>query len=383
MGLEGESPEHVDTRLIDSRMNKIQSNSQITLLSTHRIPFSFHKDVVFHMNESLPFHPNGMRMSVFDSNGTILATNDYFSVGGGFVVNDETKHSENIFYKKEEGNLTVSRKTQAAVIAALPFTNATDLLRVCKEKKMSISDVVWYNELKWRNESQIAESTMKIWKTMEASIRNGVLSDQEVLPGTLKVKRRAPGLFKKLVQECGFVPSNVVMNTAVLEELQSKKIAEATTMDYNKLHSTISSVTSVAPLIERGKILYPLDWLSLFAIAVNEENAAGGRVVTAPTNGASGIIPSVLKYYVEFIAQQQVEADVIKFLHTAAAIGMLYKRGASISAAEVGCQGEVGVACSMAAGALAAVMGGTPSQVENAAEIAMEHNLGCKEMSNF
>ena len=196
---------------------------------------------------------------------------------------------------------------------------------------------------------------------MEKSIRNGCLSSDKYLPGSLKARKRAPGLYEKLIIENGFLPARESAHTP-----QKYLAAEI--------------VPSLAKKQRPKRKLNALDWLSLFAIAVNEENACGGRVVTAPTNGAAGIIPSVLKYYLEFVSsnmeRSEIEEDVIKYLHTAAAIGMLYKRGASISAAEVGCQGEVGVACSMAAAGLTALMGGSVLQVENAAEIAMEHNLG-------
>ncbi|CAG8459592.1 952_t:CDS:2 [Acaulospora morrowiae] len=314
--------------------------------------------------EELPQHPNGMRFLAFDREGEPLINGEFFSIGGGFVVNEITiqKHGDNVFYKaydKSSVDLQRSKQDEAVTFAALPFRNASELLQVCNRESMTIAQVVYRNELHWRSESEIRRKLMDIWNTMDQSIKNGCLNDEEYLPGSLKIRRRAPGLYRNLLkgsmQTNAFVSHNITKPPIAGD---SKEIIEFLS------HNTRKKLNLLA-----------LDFLSLYAIAVNEENAAGGRVVTAPTNGAAGIIPAVLKYYLDFISENP-EKDIMTFLFTSAAIGMIYKRGASISAAEMGCQGEVGVACSMSAAGLAAVMGATPKQVENAAEIGMEHNLG-------
>lgn len=302
------------------------------------------------MDKSLPEHPNGMRFSVFDGQGDMLATSEFYSIGGGFVVDNGIKYRDDNAYFRKTPNKEMSDVGRKNIIEAhLPFRTAEDLLLISKEKGLSISDIVIQNELKWRTKEEIYNGLMDIWRTMDNSINNGCWSNKEYLPGPLKVRRRAPHLFRKLMEKSlPVAPTKVGGNHNIVKG--GGKRRDFPTLTF-------------------------LDWLSCFAIAVNEENACGGRVVTAPTNGAAGVIPAVLKYYLSFVSQQN-EEDIVTFLTTAAAIGMLYKRGASISAAEVGCQGEVGVACSMAAAGLTAVMGGTPEQVENAAEIGMEHNLG-------
>ncbi|KAI8866489.1 L-serine ammonia-lyase [Ramicandelaber brevisporus] len=363
MGLEGETPETVETTTIQPRLSAMQTTSSISLNSTHRVPFSPLKDVVFHRFETLPQHPNGMRFTVLDSNADLLATNEYFSIGGGFVVNEKTQlaHGENVFYKTQH-DVEVSdvRECQDLIDAALPFHNSAELLQVCQRTGMTIAQVVYENELQWRTREQVREKVHAIWQTMDMSIRNGCLAgDGELLPGSLRVRRRAPGLYKKLMR--GMFGGGSVS-------------AAGTSPPYTSRNANLLQMLS--PRRHQRRLVLPaLDYLSVYAIAVNEENAAGGRVVTAPTNGAAGVIPAVLKYYLEFISDDP-ERDIFEFLFTAAAVGMLYKRGASISAAEMGCQGEVGVACSMAAAAFTAVMGGSPAQVENAAEIGIEHNLG-------
>jgi len=351
MGLEGETPRNVETESIEERVLKIQNNGKICLLKGHIVDFDYKKHLIFHMDESLPAHPNGMRFSVFDDKGDLIATNEYYSIGGGFVIDNGTQYrDDNAFFRKSTSAVNpVSDTGRKNVIEApLPFRTSQDLLDLCHRNKMSIADIVVQNELKWRSKTEVYSGLMDIWRTMDASITNGCWSSKEYLPGPLKVKRRAPLLFKRLMEKSlPITPSQSAANNVVKT---SGKRKDFPTLTF-------------------------LDWLSCFAIAVNEENACGGRVVTAPTNGAAGVIPAVLKYYLSFVSQQN-EEDIVIFLTTAAAVGMLFKRGASISAAEVGCQGEVGVACSMAAAGLTAVMGGTPAQVENAAEIGMEHNLG-------
>ncbi|RKP12024.1 L-serine dehydratase [Piptocephalis cylindrospora] len=371
MGIEGETPEGIDTSSMQARIDNIHRECRIQLASTHAIDFNPKKDLILQYGSSLPQHPNGMRLTAFTKSGDMLATNEYFSIGGGFVVNDQTQmaHGENLYYKQYDSDkAAVARRDQDLAVATLPFTNALDLMKVCEREGMSIAQVVHANELQWRSATEIRDKCLDIWKVMDGSIRNGCLSEEPYLPGSLGVKRRAPSLYRKLLR--GLYPS-----TDLSPSLQSTATTTSTSSSQQDL---VRDGEALRPRNGRKvkKLLLPaLDYLSVYAIAVNEENAAGGRVVTAPTNGAAGVIPAVLKYYLEFVSEDPTN-DIVDFLLTAAAIGMLYKRGASISAAEMGCQGEVGVACSMSAAAFAAVMGGTIEQVENAAEIGMEHNLG-------
>ncbi|KAI8848192.1 serine dehydratase alpha chain-domain-containing protein [Chytridium lagenaria] len=427
MGLEGETPEHVDAKGIPQRVNDIKTLRKLKLRGEKIIPFDYEKNLIFHYAESLPQHPNGMRVSCFDIEGDLVATNEFFSIGGGFVINEHiqtlssssptpTAHSEheNVYFKDDridhrqkisdeelDGldpsniNINVSHPKRSKppkqspglpvapavkvdsrqVSAALPFFNAASLLDVCREQNLSIAEVVFKNELQWRSSEEVKRRVLGIWHVMDQSIRSGIHSNEEHLPGALRVKRRAPPLYRKLM-------------TGFAEFAGFSMNPQGTASDLNGVLSGGAGIvpppsTSVGPFGSSSKrvmkrSLPALDWISLYALAVNEENAAGGRVVTAPTNGAAGTIPAVLKYYLDFIcpSPSHAEQDIVEFLLTAAAVGMLYKRGASISAAEMGCQGEVGVACSMAAAAFTAVMGGTVEQVENAAEIGMEHNLG-------
>ncbi|KAG0082637.1 hypothetical protein BGZ93_010614 [Podila epicladia] len=382
MGMEGESPESVETSTIQSRLKAIDEHKALTLNSTNRIKFDPAKDLVFHYFESLPQHPNGMRFCCFDDQGDLLATNEYFSIGGGFVVNERTQlaHGDNAFYKGEKDKETNSnkvipqtRRNQDLATAALPFTNAQELLELCKRENMTIAQVVYENELRWRSAAEIREKTFAIWNTMDNAIKNGCLSSEEMLPGRLRVRRRAPGLYKKLLKGL-YSPTPLYKDSKMSSGADQTGLLGGSNGLTNQTPER--GIDKVLPKRSVKRLMLPaLDYLSVYAIAVNEENAAGGRVVTAPTNGAAGVIPAVLKYYLEFISDNP-EQDIMEFLLTTAAIGMLYKRGASISAAEMGCQGEVGVACSMASAGFAAVMGGTVQQVENAAEIGMEHNLG-------
>ncbi|KAJ1664397.1 hypothetical protein IW140_004108 [Coemansia sp. RSA 1813] len=415
MGLEGELPETVPTETIISRVESMHETNTMTLNGSHRIRFNPDKDMTLHYYESLPQHPNGMRFTVFDANGDMLATNEYFSIGGGFVVNEKTQvaHGENVFYRDnkhepmyassssaetEGGNLeqaTMDERTQQDLVtAALPFRTGTDLIKMCERENLSIAEVVFLNELQWRSRDDVINSAYRIWNVMDDSIRRGCLSTHGKLPGRLNVNRRAPRLYQNLMRGI-YGPGG--SNQGQLAQEQSPAITDGlqsmlrgTNNNNNNYESAqgeayrtsltntqrteLTGVFKKRPLARR-LLLPQLDYLSVYAIAVNEENAAGGRVVTAPTNGAAGVIPAVLKYHLEFLSEDP-SRDILEFLFTSAAIGMLYKRGASISAAEMGCQGEVGVACSMSAAAFAAVMGGTPAQVENAAEIGMEHNLG-------
>lgn len=314
LGLQGEVPEQVDTDSIPARIEQVRSSGRLLLPGNVELAFDVDKDLIFHRRKVLPYHPNGMIFHAFDNNDQLLLQRSYYSVGGGFVVNEAAAGADRI--------------VEDRTALPLPFTTGTALLAQCAEHGLSISQVMLQNERVWRTDDEIRTGLLHIWDVMQACVTRGCRTEG-VLPGGLKVPRRAARLHRQLSSE-------------------------------QELHRVP---------------LGTMDWVNLYALAVNEENAAGGRVVTAPTNGAAGIIPSVLHYYWNFCPGHS-EDGVVRFLLTAGAIGILYKENASISGAEVGCQGEVGSACSMAAAALTEVLGGTPEQVENAAEIAMEHNLG-------
>lgn len=315
MGLEGEIPATVDVDTISGRITEAREKSTLTLLGKKPIKFDFRNDLVMHRDESLPFHPNGMRFSAFTCDGKELQSTTYFSVGGGFVINESATGEDVLVENSDE--------------VKHPFRSADELLHLCDDTGLSVSGLMLENETTWHSKEEVHRQLKEIWQVMQNSIDKGCLSEG-IMPGGLKVKRRAAQMHRRLSSQIG---------------------------------SSSADPLSV------------LDWVTVFALAVNEENAMGGRIVTAPTNGAAGIIPAVLRYYMDFCPGAKPE-DASRFLLTAGAIGILYKLNASISGAEVGCQGEVGSACSMAAGALTEVLGGSPSQVENAAEIAMEHNLG-------
>jgi len=312
LGLEGEMPDQVDPDHIPVRMNDIAEAGRMRLGGEREIDVDLRADLIFHKRQTLPHHPNGMRFTALDADEQTLMVREYYSVGGGFVVNAEEAAADRI----------VADDTPMKY----PFSTGDELLAACADHDLRISDVMLANEMAWRSDDEVREGLLIIWQAMRECVDRGI-GMEGTLPGSLKVARRAPTLYKKL---------------------------RARAKDDN---------------------LDQLDWINLYALAVNEENAAGGRVVTAPTNGAAGIIPAVLHYYRRFVDNAD-EDGIIEFLLTAGAIGILYKENASISGAEVGCQGEVGVACSMAAGGLTAALGGNMSQVENAAEIGMEHNLG-------
>jgi len=314
LGLEGASPETVDVDAIPKRMADLEGGNTLRLLGTTQMAFSPRDDLIFVKRESLPGHPNGMRFTALDSDNNKILSRVYYSVGGGFVVGEN--HTDDPIIAESKVDLPY------------PFESGEGLLDLCRENKLSISDLMLQNELAWRNEDEIRDQLLNIWHAMQACVKKGC-EDTGLMPG-LKVKRRAAGLYEQLASQ-----------------------PEAALRD---------------PLTI-------MDWVNLYALAVNEENAVGGRVVTAPTNGAAGIIPAVLHYFVRFCSGAN-EDGVVRFLLAAGAVGLLFKRNASISGAEVGCQGEVGSACSMAAAGLTEALGGTPGQVENAAEIAMEHNLG-------
>lgn len=315
LGLLGETPDLVDINTIAAKLAHIRSAASIDLLGIKQVAFVEKEHLLMYRQRTLPYHPNGMRFTALDSDGSEIVNKVYYSVGGGFVVNENAAGEDRI----------VSDTT----VQPYAFHSGAELLDHCQRNRLSVSQLMLENEKVWRSEQQIRAGLMNIWQVMQDCVKRGC-QEEGVLPGPMQVRRRAAELFRTL-----------------------------STQGERSLRDPLTT----------------LDWVNLYALAVNEENAAGGRVVTAPTNGAAGIIPAVLHYYTRFVPGAN-DDGVVRFLLTAAAIGILYKENASISGAEVGCQGEVGVACSMAAGALAEVMGGSPAQVENAAEIGMEHNLG-------
>ncbi|WP_248340819.1 L-serine ammonia-lyase [Anaeromyxobacter paludicola] len=312
LGLLGESPEEVDVAAVPARLAEVAERRSLSLLGERPIPFRAAEDLAFD-RRPLPFHPNAMRFTALDAAGAVLQSRVWYSVGGGFVVG--------------EGDAEAGQGAGPAV--PYPFHSGEELVRRCVEQRLPVSGLMRANERALRPDGEIEAGLQRLWAVMQACVRRGFEADG-VLPGGLRVPRRAPLLYRKLRDRP--------------EQAEQDPLAA-------------------------------LDWVTLWALAVNEENAAGGRVVTAPTNGAAGIVPAVMHYYRHFV-RGATDADLSRFLLTAAAIGALYKENASISGAEVGCQGEVGSACSMAAGALCELLGGTPAQVENAAEIAMEHHLG-------
>ena len=315
MGLEGQHPNTIDPDIIPAALERIRGGRQVMLLGRHAVAFDEKRDLVMNKRQKLPHHTNGMRFTAYDARDQVIATRDYYSVGGGFVVNQDEAAEDRI----------VADTTPVPH----PFNSGRELLEQCATHGITIAQLMMANERSWRSEEEIRAGLREIHDAMQACIQRGI-ANGGTLPGGLRVSRRAPALYAEL---------------------------------------------SERPEAGMRDPLTTLDWVNLYALAVNEENAAGGRVVTAPTNGAAGIMPAVMRYYERF-CQGANEQGVFDYLLTAAAVGILYKENASISGAEVGCQGEVGVACSMAAAGLTAALGGTPSQVENAAEIGMEHNLG-------
>ena len=358
LGLEGEAPDTVDVDQVQQRIERIKESKQIQLSKDCSLAFDPQKDINFDRRKTLKLHSNGMVFQAYSPSKELIYERVYFSIGGGFIVNQEGEPEESQLEIDLESAADLEEVTEAVdpVDAGglgllseqerkvpYPFSSAQEILNQCNHNGLSISSLMFENEIaliltefQKRNEvldqaharTQVERELLHIWSVMEACIQRGCRKEG-ILPGGLRVKRRAASLYRRLKAK---------------GDLQNDPIGA-------------------------------LDWVNLWALAVNEENAAGGRVVTAPTNGAAGIIPSVLSYYLRFTPAPD-EEGISRFLLTAAAIGGLYKMNASISGAEVGCQGEVGVACSMAAGALAEVMGGTPEQVCNAAEVGMEHNLG-------
>jgi L-serine dehydratase len=313
LGLEGQQPHLVDPVTADPRVDAVRSDGLLRLAGIRQIPFSIDDDVVLHRRKRLDFHANGMVFHAFDLAGGELARREYYSVGGGFVLDQDQTGTQ----------VLVTDPTSVPY----PFATGARMLQLTAETGLSVSDLMMANERVWRSEAEIRAGLLHIWQVMQECVERGS-HVRGVLPGGLRVRRRAAGLRERL---------------------------QAGADDRDALRA--------------------MEWVTLYALAVNEENAAGGRVVTAPTNGAAGIIPAVLHYYRQFTGSYS-DNGVIRFLLTAGAIGLLFKENASISGAEVGCQGEVGSACSMAAAGLAEVLGATPEQVENAAEIGIEHNLG-------
>ncbi len=317
LGLSGEEAATIDPATIEPKLAAIRASQSLSLLGERAIPFRESEHLLFHRELMFPpgaktEHPNGLRFTAFDERGKELRSATFFSIGGGFIVADA----------EGAGNIPV----MTTATLPFPFRSAAELLELAAKENLAIWQVILANECTRRSEAEVRAGILHIWQVMEGCIDRGMMTEG-ILPGGLQVRRRAPRLAQKLR--------------------------------------------------ERGSVdpLAPLDWVTVYAMAVNEENAAGGRVVTAPTNGAAGVIPAVGRYYKNF-ASGADEDGILRYFLTSAAIGVLYKENASISGAEVGCQGEVGVACSMAAGGLAAALGGSNSEVEHAAEIGMEHNLG-------
>ncbi|HWC21121.1 MAG TPA: L-serine ammonia-lyase [Flexivirga sp.] len=313
LGLQGEDPETVDTETTDARIGEARSRHTLLLNGTRSVDWDPDADLVMHRRKSLPAHPNGMQFDAYDAQGEVVASHIYYSVGGGFVVNEEAAGADRVVLDDTK--------------VELPFTTGAELLATCEREGCTVAELMMRNELAWRSADEVRSGLLHLWSVMRDCVQAGI-GHEGTLPGGLRVPRRAPELYRELTKGA-----------------------------------------------LRDDPLRVMDWVNLYALAVNEENASGGRIVTAPTNGAAGIIPAVLHYYVNFVPDAD-DDGIVRFLLTAAAIGILFKENASISGAEVGCQGEVGSACAMAAGGLAEVMGGTPTRVENAAEIGIEHNLG-------
>ncbi|UZJ56993.1 hypothetical protein CBS101457_006313 [Exobasidium rhododendri] len=465
LGLEGADCETIEPKSVPDRFNSIRVNKSLQLggggKEGKRIAFDYERDFIFEYGRSLPLHSNGMRLTVFDKEGTMLATNDLFSVGGGFVINGALSTAasnkeklptsthpvdlaENLFYKEikrsdapadrrtgidphqmdtpdiagllsdggsssssssssssrdmemsanstDQDDTSLPAKTTISTQPPYPFRDAKSLLALCRKHNLTIAQLVYENERHWYTDEEIRRKLTNIWLVMDNCIREGVHSEQELLPGTLKMKRRAPGLYRRLsrglysslgktsslslnrASGSGSTSASSLIKSESRSEGGEKRLSIKSAKGPPRVHGSFQH--PILPTPPRRNVFPTMDHLTVYAMAVNEENAAGGRIVTAPTNGAAGIIPAVLKYIVEFISDDE-ESDVFTFLLTAAALAMLYKRGATISAAEGGCMAEVGVACSMAAGAFSACMGATPEIIEQAAEIGIEHNLG-------
>jgi L-serine dehydratase len=322
LGLSGEEAATIDPAAIEPKLAEIRASGQLSLLGRYPVPFREPEHLLLHRDQMLPpgartQHPNGVRFTAFDAAGQVLRIGTFFSIGGGFIVADGED---------------LSSQGTPEVTLPYPFSSAAELLEKARAAGLEIWQMMLANESALRPTEEVRAGILHIWSVMQGCIERG-MTTEGILPGGLAVRRRAPRLVERLRQK-----------------------------------GSGAAAANSDPLA-------PLDWVTIYAMAVNEENAAGGRVVTAPTNGAAGVIPAVARYYRDFIPGAD-EDGILRFFLTSAAIGALYRENASISGAEVGCQGEVGVACSMAAGGLAAALGGANDQVEHAAEIGMEHNLG-------
>lgn len=354
-GLEGNLPDDVDTEHMMTIREDCKKSRTLTLAHSHTIEFDYDSDVVFEKWRRMAAHPNGMRFVALDSFGNTVDEQVWYSIGGGFIrkgnANDKMiglhdRVDENVEEgedKTKDSNLKDSESSSDSredSSVPYPFTTCKELISICKKEHKSISDIVWQNELALHNGNSeyVRSYLLHVWEVMEECVENGCNSKQQILPGGLEVHRRAPRMYARLAANSDMLKQNRRRADCALEASDSA-------------------------------------WVNLFALAVSEENAGGGRIVTAPTNGSAGIIPAVLQYYWRFVDSSS-EEGIIKFLLASGAVGYLFKRNASISGAEVGCQGEVGSACSMAAAGLCEVLGGTPQQVENAAEIGIEHHLG-------
>ncbi|KIK81296.1 hypothetical protein PAXRUDRAFT_35913 [Paxillus rubicundulus Ve08.2h10] len=401
LGLEGSDPETIDCGTIPSRYQAILANKSLHLGGNRRINFDMDRDMLWRWDQVLKTHPNGMRFSCFDKQGDLLATNEYFSVGGGFVVNEKTQVDENLFYKGVDKNAVHgARLHQTHNIEGdpdhppYPFESGNSLLALTTKHNLTIAQVVHDNERYFGlSEEEIRDKLMRIWAVMDDCIRTGVTTTEKTLPGRLGLQRRAPMLYRRLMR--GFYPGigmpavqligpgTIPTPVDALDAPEGMEVPTPLEEEQGMLATkrarsprvTGSFDHAVLPMPPRRTMIPAVDFLSCYAIAVNEVNAAGGRIVTSPTNGAAGVIPAVLKYITEFVSDDP-EKSVKTFLLTAAAVGMLFKRGSTISAAEGGCQAEVGVACSMASAGFAACMGASPETVLQAAEIGIEHNLG-------
>ena len=354
-GLEGNLPDDVDTEHMMTIREDCKKNGTLTLAHSHTIEFDYDSDVVFEKWRRMAAHPNGMRFVALDSFGNTVDEQVWYSIGGGFIrkgnandkmiglhdrVDENVEEGEDKTKDSNPKDSESSSDSREDSSVPYPFTTCKELISICKKEHKSISDIVWQNELALHNGNSeyVRSYLLHVWEVMEECVENGCNSKQQILPGGLEVHRRAPRMYARLAANSDMLKQNRRRADCALEASDSA-------------------------------------WVNLFALAVSEENAGGGRIVTAPTNGSAGIIPAVLQYYWRFVDSSS-EEGIIKFLLASGAVGYLFKRNASISGAEVGCQGEVGSACSMAAAGLCEVLGGTPQQVENAAEIGIEHHLG-------
>lgn len=354
-GLEGNLPDDVDTEHMMAIREDCKKSGTLTLAHSHTIEFDYDSDVVFEKWRRMAAHPNGMRFVALDSFGNTVDEQVWYSIGGGFIrkgnandkmiglhdrVDENVEEGEDKTKDSNPKDSESSSDSREDSSVPYPFTTCKELISICKKEHKSISDIVWQNELALHNGNSeyVRSYLLHVWEVMEECVENGCNSKQQILPGGLEVHRRAPRMYARLAANSDMLKQNRRRADCALEASDSA-------------------------------------WVNLFALAVSEENAGGGRIVTAPTNGSAGIIPAVLQYYWRFVDSSS-EEGIIKFLLASGAVGYLFKRNASISGAEVGCQGEVGSACSMAAAGLCEVLGGTPQQVENAAEIGIEHHLG-------